>query len=102
MQLLEEYMEKMRKHRDIKLVTTEATKTYLASESNYHTTHFFSKNLLALEMRKTQILMNKPVYLNLSIFQLSKIVIYQFLYVYHNIEKRHNFVTWIHTDSLYT
>ena len=95
MQHLEEYEENTRKHRDIKLVTTEATKTYLASESNYHTTHFFSK----LEMRKTQIVMNKPVYLNLSIFHLSKIVIYQFLYVYQNIEKRHNSFTWIHTDS---
>ena len=36
------------------------------SEPNYHTTKFFTDNLLAIEMKKTQILMNKPIYLNLS------------------------------------
>ena len=38
----------------------------MVSEPNYHTTKFFTDNLLAIEMRKTQILMNKPIYLNLS------------------------------------
>ena len=45
------------------------------SEPNYHSTKFFTENLLAIEMRKTQIFMNKPVYLVLSILELSKIVI---------------------------
>ena len=31
-------MENMRKHRDIKLVTTKGRRNYLVSESNYHTT----------------------------------------------------------------
>ena len=66
-------MENVRKQRDIKLVKTEARRNYLASEPNYHTQVFFSENLLAIEMRKTQILMNKPVYLGLSILELSKI-----------------------------
>ena len=43
---------------------------------NYHTANFFTENLLAIEMRKTQILMNKPVYLGLSVFGLSKTVMY--------------------------
>ena len=58
-------MENVRKHRDIKLVTTEKKRNNLASEPNYHTTKFFTENLLATEMRKTQIFMNKPVYLDL-------------------------------------
>ena len=37
---------------------------------------FFTEDLLATEMRKTQILMNKPVYLGLSIPDLCKIVMY--------------------------
>ena len=37
---------------------------------------FFTEDLLAIEMRKTQILMNKPVYLGLSILDLGKIVMY--------------------------
>ena len=75
-------MENARKHRNIKLVTTERRKNYLVLEPNYHTTRFFKENLLAIEMGKTQILMNKPVYLGLSILDLSKTVIYEFWYDY--------------------
>ena len=60
-------MENVRKHRDIKLVITERRRNYLISEPNYHTTKFFIDNLLEIETRKTEILMNKPVYLGLSI-----------------------------------
>ena len=45
-------MENVRKHRDIKLVTTERRRNYLVSEPNYHTTKFLTENLLAIEMRK--------------------------------------------------
>ena len=52
----------MRKHRDIKLVKTERTRNYLVSEPDYHITKFFTENLLAIEMKKMQVLMNKAVY----------------------------------------
>ena len=52
----------MRNHRNIKLVTTERRRNYLVSEPNYHTTKFFTENLLAIEMRKTQILINIRAY----------------------------------------
>ena len=45
-------------------------------------TKFFTKDLLAIEMKKTDILMNKPVYLILSILELSKILMYEFWYDY--------------------
>ena len=45
-------IENMRKHRDIKLVTTERRTNYLVSEPNYHTKKFFTENLLAIEMKK--------------------------------------------------
>ena len=45
-------MKNMRKHRDIKLVTTERRRNYLVSETNYHTTKFFTEHLLAIEMKK--------------------------------------------------
>ena len=60
-------MENVRKHRDIKLVTTERRRNYLVSEPNYHTTNFFIEHLLAIEMKKAEIRKNKPVYLGLSI-----------------------------------
>ena len=65
-------MENVRKHRDIKLVTTERRINYLLSGPNYHTTKFFTKNLLAIEIKKTQVVMNNPVYLGLSILDISK------------------------------
>ena len=67
-------MENVRKHRNIKLVITERRRNYLVSEPNYHTTKFFTGNLLTTEMRKTQILMSMPVYLGLSVLDLSKTV----------------------------
>ena len=73
-------MENVRRHRNITLVTTERRRNYLLSEPNYHTTKFFTENLLATEMEKTQILMNKPVYLGLSILDLNKTVMYEFWY----------------------
>ena len=75
-------MENVRKHRDIKLVTTERTRNNLVSEPNYHTTKFFTENLLAIEMEKSEILMNKPVCLGLSTLELSKILMYEFWYDY--------------------
>ena len=71
-------MENVRKHRDIKLVTAERRRNYSVSEPNCHTTTFFTENLLAVEMEKTQILKNKPIYLALPILKLSKILMYEF------------------------
>ena len=71
-------MKKKRKHRAIKLVTTERRRNYLVSELNYRTTKFFTENLLATDMKKTEILMNKHVCLGLSGLQLSETLIYEF------------------------
>ena len=75
-------MENVRKHRDIKLVTTDKRRNQLVSEPNYHTTKSFSENLLAIEMKKTKVKMNKPVYLALSILEISKTLMYKFWYDY--------------------
>ena len=44
-------MENVRKHRDIKLVTTQERRIKLVSEPNYHIKHFSDK-LLAIEIRQ--------------------------------------------------
>ena len=75
-------MENVRKRRSIKLVATERRKNYVVSEPNYYTTKFFTETLLAIETRKTQVLMNKPVYLGLLILDLSKTVMYELWYDY--------------------
>ena len=75
-------MENVRKHRDIKLVTTDEKRNKLVSEPNYHTTKRFSENLLAIEMKKTKVKMNKPIYLGMSILDISKTLMYEFWYDY--------------------
>ena len=52
--VFEKTMENVRKHRDIKLVTTGRRRNYVVSEPNYHTTKFFTEYLLAMQVRKTQ------------------------------------------------
>ena len=66
------FLEKLWKYRDIKLFTTERGRNYLVSEPNYQSTKFFTENSLAIEVRETQIFMNKPVYLGFLILELSK------------------------------
>ena len=90
-------MENVKKHRDIKLVTTNKRRNQLVSEPNYHTTKKFSENLLAIEMKKIKLNMNKPVNLGLSILEISKTLTYEFWYDYINesIKIMQNYVTWI-------
>ena len=45
-------MENVRKHKTIRLVIKDAKRKKLVSEPNYHTTKWFSENLLAIEMKK--------------------------------------------------
>ena len=71
-------MENVRKHRDIQLVATDEKRNKLVSETNYHTTKHFSENLLVTEMKKTKVRMNKPVYLGMSILDISKTLMYEF------------------------
>ena len=75
-------MENVRKHRDIRLVTTDKKRSKLVSEPNYHTINYISENLSIIEMRRTKVEMNKSIYLGLSILEISKILMYEFWYDY--------------------
>ena len=74
-------MENIRKHRNIKIVTTDKKRNKLVSEPNYHTMNYISKDLSIIEM-KMKVKMNKPIYLGLSILDSSKILMYEFCYDY--------------------
>ena len=75
-------MENIRNHRDIKLVTTDKKRIKLVSEPNYHTINLISEDLSIIEMKKTKVKMNKPIYLGLSILEISKLLMYEFWYDY--------------------
>ena len=74
--------ENFRKHRDIKLVKKDKKRNKLVSEPNYHTMKLIDNNLAIIEMRKVKVKMNKPIYLALSILDISKITMYEFWYDY--------------------
>ena len=91
-------MENLRKHRDIKLVTTEKKRSKLVSELNYHTVNLISEDLSTIEMKKTKVKMNKPIYLGLSILEISKTLMYEFWYDYMK-PKYNNNVKLCYTDT---
>ena len=72
-------MENVRNHRDIKLKTSRKRKKRVVSEPNYHSCNKFSDHLIAIEMKKTIVKMNKPLYLGMPILDISKTLMYKFL-----------------------
>ena len=91
-------MENFRKHRDIKLVKTDKKRNKLVSEPNFHTTKLIDNNLTIIEMRKVKVKMNKPIYLGLSILDISKITIctsFGMIILKLNIKIEQDYVTWI-------
>ena len=93
-------MKNVRKHRDIKLVTTDKRRNQLVSEPNYRTIKWFSEDLLAIEMKKTKLKLNKPVYLCFSILDISKTLMYEFWYDYIKPKYQNNAkLCYMDTDS---
>ena len=97
---LEKQWKKIRKHRDITLVTTDKKRSKLVSEPNYHTINLISKDLSITEMKKTKVKMNKPICLGLSILEISKTLMYEFWYDYMKPKYNSNVkLCYMDTDS---
>ena len=104
-------MENVRNHRNIKLVTTYEKFNKYASEPHLMNVKCFSENLLAVEMRKTEVFMNKPVYLGQAILDISKTLMYEFYYDYLQIKysdkvklcytDTDSFIIYVETDDFY-
>ena len=71
-------LENVRKQRDIKLVTTERKINCLMSRTKLSYYKVFHKKIISNRNEKTDILMNKPVHLGLSILELCKILMHGF------------------------
>ena len=100
-------LKNVRKNTDIKLVTTETERKYLVSESNYHTIQFFRENQLVIQMKKRKMLMSKPVYLRLSILELSKILMQESCCYYvkpkygEKLYYMDTYIVYIKTNDIY-
>ena len=98
--VFEKTVENIRKHRDIKLVTTDKKRSKLVSEPNYHSINLISEDLSIIEMKKTKVKMNKPIYLGLSILEISKILMYECWYDYMKPKYNDNVrLCYMDTDS---
>ena len=75
-------MESIRKHRNIKLITSREAYLKAVMKPNFKSGVQFSESLMGCEMGKIKVVMNKPIYLGQVILDLSKIVMYEFHYDY--------------------
>ena len=75
-------MENIRNRVDVKLVNNMEKARKLVAKPNFRHCKIFTENLVAIHMKKTSLTMNKPVYLGMSILDLSKSIMYDFHYNY--------------------
>ena len=63
--------------------------------------NYISEDLPIIEMNKTKVKMNKPIYLGLSILDISKILMYKFWYYYMKLKYKNKVkLCYMDTDSL--
>ena len=93
-------MENVRNQRDIKLVTTDVQRKRYVSKPNYHACKHFNEELMAIEMNKTHVFMNKPVYIGHAILDISKTLMYRFWYEYLEPKSKNKIkLCYMNTDS---
>ena len=73
-------MENVRKRVDIRLVTSEKKMIKISSKPTFVSSKIFDENLVAVRRVKGRLLMNKPIYVGMSILDISKCLMYEFHY----------------------
>ena len=91
-------MENIRNRKDIKLVSNRDKAIKYAAKPNFHHTKVLSEDLVTIHMKRTSLTFNKPVYLGLSILDLSKTIMYEFHYDYIK-PKYGDRVSLLYTDT---
>ena len=75
-------MENIRNRVDVKLVNNREKAEKLSAKPNFKHCNIFCEDLVAIHMKKTKLVFNKPVYLGMCILDLSKTKMYDFHYNY--------------------
>ena len=91
-------MENTRNYKDIKLVTSDKKYLKYVIKPNFKDGHPFSKHIFAVEIRTTNIKINKPAHLGQAILDLSKTLMYEFHYDYMR-PKNSSKVTMCYMDT---
>ena len=94
-------MENIRNRVNIKLVNDRDKAKKLTAKPNFKHLNIFCEELIAVHLKKTSLIFNKPVYLGMCILDLSKTIMYEFHYNY--IKKKYEDkakLLFTDTDSL--
>ena len=91
-------MENIRNRVDVQLVKNKEQAQKLVNKPNFESFKIFSKNLIAIHMKKTKLRFDKPTYVGMSILELSKTLMYDFHYN-HIKNKYHNKAQLLFTDT---
>ena len=75
-------MENVRNRVDVRMATSKKQINNLARKTNYQSFNIISENLTSVRMRRSVVMLDKPIYLGAAILDLSKIVMYDFWYSY--------------------
>ena len=75
-------LENIRNRVDIRLISTNKVAQKLAAKPNYDCCMIFDENLIVVHMKNTKLCFNNPVYLGMSILDVSKSLMYDFYYNY--------------------
>ncbi|CAK1598078.1 unnamed protein product [Parnassius mnemosyne] len=96
-------MENIEKRVNIKLVTHWENQGKalgaqdLIAKPQFHSLSIFSENLVAVQLRKTKLIYNKPIYLGFCILDISKTLMYDFHYNY--MIKKFSKIKLLYTDT---
>ena len=75
-------MENFENRVDVRLVTKREEAMKLSSKPNFESRTIFDENLIAVHMKRTKLVYNKPIYLGMCILDLSKTLMFEFHYDY--------------------
>ena len=75
-------MENIENRVDVRLVTKEKEVMKLSKKPNFESRTIFNENLIAVHMKRTKLVYNKPIYLGMCILDLSKTLMFEFYYEY--------------------
>jgi hypothetical protein len=103
-------MENIRNRINIELVCDWKRAKKLIAKPNFHSSIIYTENLVSIHMLKTCLEFNKPIYVGMSILDLSKTLMYQFHYdimvpKFQDLQLMYmdtdSFVYQIHTEDLF-